>query len=98
MLTGWESRLTMTRPRSQSAQDNAVNRYKLLSIASLPHSGSTVSGLIFGHQHKIIGSGGINLAVRFFRIVFDMNFCAFDYSSHAELVACRAFKHKGGDK
>ena len=55
--------MTMPRPRSQSAQDNAVNRYKLLYIASLPHSGSTVSSLILGQQPAIIGLGGIDRAV-----------------------------------
>ena len=53
----------MPRPRSQSAQENAVNRYKLLYIASLPHSGSTVSSLILGQQPEIIGLGGIDRAV-----------------------------------
>lgn len=55
--------MTMPRPRSQSAQENAVNRYKLLYIASLPHSGSTVSSLILGQQPEIIGLGGIDRAV-----------------------------------
>lgn len=55
--------MTMPRPNSQSAQDNVVNRYKLLYIASLPHSGSTVSSLILGQQPKVIGLGGIDRAV-----------------------------------
>ncbi len=53
----------MPRLESPSAQDNPVNRYKLLYIASLPHSGSTVSSLILGQQPEIIGLGGIDRAV-----------------------------------
>ena len=55
--------MTMPRLKSPSAQDNPVNRYKLLYIASLPHSGSTVSSLILGQQPEIIGLGGIDRAV-----------------------------------
>lgn len=40
-----------------------MNQYKLLYIASLPHSGSTVSSLILGQQPKFIGLGGIDRAV-----------------------------------
>jgi hypothetical protein len=46
-----------------AARKNAVNRHKLLYIASLPHSGSTVSSLILGQQPNIIGLGGIDRAV-----------------------------------
>ncbi|MEI8292573.1 MAG: hypothetical protein WCG66_01145 [bacterium] len=48
---------------SLRARSLAVNRHKLLYIASLPHSGSTVTSLILGQQPQIIGLGGIDRAV-----------------------------------
>jgi hypothetical protein len=55
--------MTMPNAKICRAQQKSVNRYKLLYIASLPHSGSTVSSLILGQQPKIIGLGGIDRAV-----------------------------------
>ncbi len=40
-----------------------MSTYKLLYLASLPHSGSTVLSLMLGQQNEMVGLGGIDRAI-----------------------------------